>query len=116
MPHRGLKTFTVTMASGESLTAAFQPGGPWSAVYALIPSFSTNAAVEVFGSNDGTTYNRVMHPPINSSTVGTNAFVVASGVTGWVPIHPAGAFYSVKLHATGAVANGAEFKIICAQS
>ena len=104
-------SFTVSMLSGESLTSAIQLGRSWTNVYALLPSFSTNAAVELFASNDGVAYNRVMHPSVNSSTVTTNPYLISAAVTGWVKI-PAD-FPYIKLHATAAVANGATFKVIC---
>lgn len=111
MSYQGFASFTASMPSGESLTSAIQLGNAWTNVYALIPSFSTNATVEIFGSNDGVLYNRVMHPSINSSTVTTNPYLISAAVTGWVKI-PA-EFPYIKLHATAAVNNGATFKVIC---
>lgn len=108
--YRGFRSVTVSMASGASTTGTIQVSDPRDQVYVLVPSFSTNAAISVFGSADGTTFARVMQAPVNSSTTQVNQFRIASGTTGWVPV-PAD-FPFIQLAATDTVANGASFTVI----
>lgn len=110
MADKAFRTVTVTIPAGASSTSSIHIGEPREAVYALIPSFSTNAAISVYGSVDGTTFSKVMHPPINSATTAINQFRIASGTTGWVPI-PAD-FPYIQLAATDTVAAAASITVI----
>ena len=100
------RTVTATLASAASLTDAIQVGSPREKVYALLPSLSTNAATEIYGSYDGTTYARCVNGTTGSLTV------AVSGTTGWVEIPFR--FPYLKIHTTGAVDNGASYTIVFA--
>lgn len=106
--------FAATMSSGGTLTAEVDLGRVFENVYMLVPSGTTNSAyfikVARTASASGGTYHRCTHPPLNSSTVTTNDFVIASGATGRVIPIPNGIRY-MKIESEIAIADGATYRI-----
>ena len=106
-----VKSLTVSIASNGTLSEAAMLGEQgYSQVYVDMPSFSTNAAVRVYGSGDGSTY-RYMHMAVpNTATVGTTTMVIASGANNrWIPL-PAWAPY-MKFQVTGTVCAAADIRV-----
>lgn len=104
--------FKKTMASGGTLTSAYDLGRMWQSVWLAVPSMTSNSQVQIQGSHDGTTFRRVMHPPINSSTVGVNVFAISSAATNSIVPIPNG-FQYLKVETTATVDSGCEFVVIC---
>jgi hypothetical protein len=100
------------MASGGTLTSAYDLGGWYKTLYLEIKSMPSNSALLIQSSRtvDGT-YRRVYHPTINSSTVGTNPYTVSSAATSAIVPIP-GVHRYLKIEATMAVDNGTTFNII----
>jgi hypothetical protein len=112
MAHGAISVFNVTIASGATLSSEVDLGRSWAKVY-IDP---TGAASEVrfqAAASSGGTYRQVYLPqPSSTSTVQTNAWKVASAISGGVIEAPAGLRF-VKVEATAAVANGATLKLYC---
>ena len=107
---------TATMASAGTLTSQLNLGGrAWQTVYLKVPTMASNSAVRIHGSSDNSTFQIIKHPPINSATVATNDYTIASTATNtWVPIP--NAFRYLKIETTATVDNGAEFVVLCADN
>lgn len=110
MGHGVACKFTVTMASGATLTGSLDLGRAYGKVY-LDP---TGAASEVriqAAAASGGTFRQVYHPSINSSTVGANMFKIPSSVSGGLIEIPNGLRF-IKVETTATVDNGATFTLI----
>lgn len=69
--------------------------------------------IYVQGSTDGTNFRRIVLPVANSSTIGTNTFVVASTATNRMVQLPFKGLPYMKLEITTAPATTASFNLIC---
>lgn len=107
------KTATIASAAATSDGASFG-GLAISQVNAYVPSMSTAAALTIQGSIDGTTYVRLYHPPINSSTVACNPMVIPSGaVTGGAYLQiPVAGLQAIRFVASDVVNNGLIIKVV----
>lgn len=104
--------FTISMASGGTLTSALDLQGNWTNVYLQIPPI-TNTVFAIKASDSATgTFARVKHPAINSSTLTANDYLIASTATNCVVPIPVGLRF-VKVETEIAVADGATFKVLC---
>jgi uncharacterized protein YhdP len=104
-----------TIASAASTSAGAMFGGvAISQINAYIPSMSTAANLAVQGTIDGTTYVRLYHPPINSSTVACNPIVIPSGaVTGGAYVQiPVAGLQGIRFVATDVVNNGLAIQVV----
>lgn len=111
MAHGIYKVYPVTIASGATLSSEIDLGMAFARIY-IDP---TGAASEVrfqAAATSGGTYRQVYLPNVNTSTVGTNIWKVASAVSGGIIEAPAGLRY-IKVETTAAVANGVSLKLIC---
>lgn len=105
--------FTLTMTSGATLTSAIDLQGGWINAYLVIPTMTSNTQIAIQTSDKETgTFRRVKHPTINSSTVATNDYIIASSATNCVVAIPGGLRY-VKVETTATVDAGATFQILC---
>ncbi len=107
-----VKVFTGTLASAAS-TVAIDVSQAWQKVFVAVPSFSTNAAVDCFGSADGTTYYQFKEQ-VNTAPVQFQSFIIASSSNNAllsVPYHVR--YYQFRT--TGVVDNGATFTLICSE-
>jgi len=100
--------------AGATTSGEVELGRSWHSVYLEIQSMVSNSELHIYGANEsGGEYRRIYHPSLNSSTVGTNGFAIASSVSnGIVPI-PAGTRY-MKVVATATLSFAANFNVICA--
>lgn len=107
---------TATMASAGTLTSQLDLGGRvWNSVYLRIPTMTSNSQVRIHGSVDNSQYSIIKHAPINSSTIGTNDYAIASASTNvWVPIPSS--FRYIKIETTATVDNGTAFTVLCADT
>jgi len=112
MGHGARAVFSVTMASAASLSPAADLGRAWGRVYVEIPTMNSNTQCHFLGSSDGTTYRAVYFDSLNSSTVGTNLYSIASAVTNAIVPAPPGIQY-LKVKTTATVDNGCVYKFIC---
>lgn len=107
-----IRPYTVTIASGATLSAEIDLGKAWSKVY-LDP---TGAASEVrlqaaaVASAAGGTYRQIYYQNVASTSAGI--LKVGSAVSGGLVEVALGAQF-VKVETTAAVANGATLKLIC---
>lgn len=102
MSHGLYKVYTVTMASGGTLSSECDLGRGYENVYLEIPSMTSNSQHYIqVASVTGGTYRRVCHPAINSSTVGINDLAIHSAATSrLVPIPNGFQFYKIETTAT----------------
>jgi hypothetical protein len=114
MGHGAYVVHDATVSSFSTTSGEVELGRAWHSVYLEIPSMTSNSEIHIYGANEsGGEFRRIYHPSLNSSTVGTNGFAVASAVSnGIVPI-PAGTRY-VKVATTATISFTAAFQIICA--
>lgn len=106
-------TFQATMTSGATLTSEVKLSRSWQNMLLVIPSMTSNSEVRLQVSDtSGGTYRQLMHPAINSSTVGTNIYKIASSATNCAVPIPAGYQY-IKIETTATVDSGTVFKVIC---
>ncbi len=113
MGHGAQSTFPATMASGGTLSAEVKLGRSWQNMFLVIPSMTSNSEIRIQVCDvSGGTYRQLMHPSINSSTVATNIYKIASSVTSVAVPIPAGYQY-MKVETTATVDGGQTFKVIC---
>ncbi len=106
------KAMPATMASGGTLSAAIDLGGSYDVAYLEIPTMVSGTAYAIQAATEITgTYRRVKHPSLNSSTVATNDFLIASSATNCLVPIPSGLRY-LKVETTATVDNGALFKVV----
>lgn len=112
MAHGADSIFSVTIASGATLSSEINLGRSWARVY-IDP---TGAASEVRfqgATESGGTYRQIYLPQSPStSTVQANAWKVSSAISGGMIEGPGGIQF-MKVETTAAVANGATLKLIC---
>lgn len=115
MGHGLYKTYSVTMASGATLTSELNLSRGYESMYLMVPSMTSNTQLHIQTSDSlGGTYRRVKLPVINSSTVAAPVdFNIHSAATNcFVPL-PFGLQY-IKVETTATVDGGTVFKVICA--
>jgi len=113
MSHGPLSVYTATMATNTTLTSSADLSRAWKTVYLQVPTMTSGTQLHIQASDTlAGTYRRVYHPPINSSTVGVNAFAIASSATNCLVPIPNGLRY-IKVEATAVVSFDCAFKIIC---
>ncbi len=115
MPTGSVIFKSATIASAASTSAGAIFGGmAISQINAYFPSMSTAAAISVQGTIDGSTYVRLYHPPINSSTVACNPIVIPSGaVTGGAYIQiPVAGLQGVRFVTSDVVNNGLAIAVV----
>ena len=113
MGHGANPVYIVTMASGGTLTSQIDLSRAWNTVYLVVASMNSNTQLHIQGSDsNGGTFRRLYHPTLNSSTVGTNVFAIASAMSnGIVPIPNSVRF--LKVESTATVDDGCTYKMIC---
>ena len=116
---RVISVFKATMASGGTLSARADLQAGWQYCYLEIPTMTSNTQIHIQAlaasdsNNEATSvYRRVRHPPLNSSTVDTNVFAIASSATGCMVPIPNG-FRYLKIETTATVNDGCLFRIVC---
>jgi len=92
--------YTAAIAANGTSTSGLDLGDTFRTVYGQIPSFSTNAAINVLGSIDGSNFYNVAGYEITSAN--NNAFNAL----------PAG-FRYLKFQVTGTVCAAADITVIC---
>lgn len=111
----GQTFYMATMASGATLTSEVDLGTAWENVYLRVPTMTSNTQLHIQASTrltaDGGIYRRICHPSLNSSTVTTNDFAIASSATNRIIPIPNG-FRYMKVESTATVDNGAVFRIL----
>jgi len=93
-------SYAVSLDANGTSTTGLDLGDTFSKVYGLIPSFSTNAAVNVLASQDGSTFYEVAGAQITSGN--NNA---------WNDLP--NAFRYLKFQVTGTVCAAAQIDVIC---
>lgn len=104
--------FKATLASGAATADFDLSKRGWRTVFLEIPSLSTNAAIDVAGSADGSTYKQI-YLSVNTSTAQWGALTIPSSVANASVELPVSYQY-IRLTTSAAVADGATFKAICA--
>lgn len=70
--------FTTTMTSGNSL-ATFDLGGAWHYNYLIVPTMTSGANIELWGTIDSaTTYFQIRQPPGPTITAQMPSFIIAA--------------------------------------
>lgn len=105
-------TYSVPFASGATSSSQIKMDRSFNGVYLVVPTMTSNTEMYIQGSDDGTTFRRVFHPSINSSTVSTNKFAIVSGATNCIVPVPNGLKYYI-IETSATVDSGCTFKLIC---
>jgi hypothetical protein len=106
--------FAKTMSSGGTLTGEIDLSNAWGSVYLEIPTLTSSPGDMYIkaAATTGGTFRRVRHPSINSSTVTTNLFTIASACTNCIVPVPNGLRF-LKVETDNTVADGCVFRVIC---
>jgi hypothetical protein len=111
MGHGAITRYTVTMASGATLTPVADLSRGWTRVYLDPTGAASEVRIQAAGAS-GDTYRQVYQPSVNSSTAAANIFKIPSSVSGGLIEIPPGLRY-VKVETTAAVTNGNQFILVC---
>jgi hypothetical protein len=114
MSYGPIQVFTGLIASGASTSSSFDLGGKaYSRVFVEVSSMSTAAAMDVWGSSDGTTFRPVFER-VNTAPVQYQTHIVASGVGANGGIAPLDVCYQyVQFRASAVVSGGVTLKLHC---
>lgn len=114
MSYGPCQVFTGSIASGASTVTSIDLGTKsFSKVFVEVSTMSTAAAIDVFGSADGTTFRPVFER-INTAPVQYQTMFVASGVGANGGIAPiATGFRYVQFRASAVVSGGVTLKLHC---
>ena len=117
MSYGPMKVFShsgLSIASGASTSSNFYLDKGYSYVYAEVSSMSTAAALDVWGSLDGTTFRPVLQQ-VNTATVQCQAMAVASAVGANGGFGPVGQVITpyIQFRASAVVSGGVTIKLIC---
>lgn len=108
------QVFTGTIASGASTVTSIDLGTKgYSRVFAEVGTMSTNAALTVFGSSDGTNFKPVFER-VNTAPVQYQTLTVATGTIGGIAdlTGIAGIRYA-QFQASAVISGGCTIKLIC---
>lgn len=107
------KVFTGSILSGASTLTSINLDKSYTKIYAEVSSMSTAAAIDVFGSTDGTTF-RPIFERVNTATVQFATMVVATSVGANGGLCPMDIIYPyVQFRASAVVSGGVTIKLIC---
>jgi len=115
MSYGPVKVFTVTMASGGTLSSEANLGQAWDCAYLEIASMNSNAQHHIQAAvSAGGTYRRVTVVPVTMSTQAAALVVwnVHSSCSNHIVPLPRGLQF-VKVETDVTVDNGQTYKIIC---
>ena len=107
------QVFYKTLASGATSSSGYDFGRAFQNVYLEIPSMASGSDFYIQGSSDGTTFRRVMHPPVASSSIQVQTFVIGSAATGRIVQVPAGFRYMKVEVSTALTDTVSTFNFIC---
>lgn len=105
--------FTVSIASGLTLSAEVDLGQAYQRIYAYPVNLASEVRFQIAEKLAGT-YGQLLFMPINSSTVSNNIVKIGSAASAAYSEIPAGYRY-MKVETTAAVANGGTCKILCSE-
>lgn len=112
MSYGPIKVFSGAIASGASSTQIFLDKA-YSKVFAEIGSMSTAAALDLWGSSDGSTY-RPSYERVNTASVQYQAVSISTSVGANGGIAPIEAIYPyLQFRASAVVSGGVAIKLIC---
>jgi hypothetical protein len=118
MGHGLHQVFVKTMASADSVISGWDLGRAFSKVYLQIPTMSSNSALDVYASVDGSSFYQIRKEAVSTSTVQAHSYIVAASAAangGIVPLP--GGFRYYKIQATDSAPTAATtFKIICSDN
>jgi hypothetical protein len=105
--------FTASMASGGTLTTIANLTRGWANIFLEVPTLTSNTQIHVQGAFTTTdTFRRVKSVVVQTNSIQTNTFAIASGATNALIPLPAG-MICYKVETTATVDDGATFRIIC---
>jgi hypothetical protein len=110
-PARHFAVYTCTMTSGATLTNQIDLGGAYTNAFLEIPAITNSVHFIKAANSDSGTFRRVYNPPLNSATVGANAFAIVSTATNCIVPIPQGLRY-LKIESEIAIADGATYRVI----
>ena len=111
MPYGPVKVFYGTIASGASTCTSIDLGKSWSRIFCRVSSFSTNAEVSVFGSDNGNTFVTLYERVKTASMQYQQILIPSSVLNGIVPIDCP--LQYVQFRASAVVSGGGSFVMIC---
>lgn len=104
--------YTVSMASGSTLSSAITFTRAWDSMLLEIPTMTSGTDVYLKGSTDGTTYRRIYHEPTIANAA-PGAVYVTSAVTNCIVELTQGYYPYLKVElSTAMTATPATFKVI----
>jgi hypothetical protein len=113
MSYGPFAVFTVSMASGGTLSTYADLKRGWANIFLEIPTMTSNTQYYIQGAFSPTdTFRRIKHVVVQTNSIQTNTFTIHSSVTnGLVPM-PAG-MICFKVETTSTIDNGCTFRLIC---
>lgn len=115
MAHGVSQYFEATVDSFATSSSEVDLGRAFPTAYLVIPTMTSNTAIHIQGCEEsGGTFRRVYHPSINSSTVTTNVFTIASATTNAIVPIPNALRY-LKVETTATISFTAAFRVICGE-
>ena len=107
------RVYTVSMASGATLTTSINLNRAYDVMYLQVPSMISNSNMMIQAAASlAAVYNRVVTIQANTSTIGHNTFIIGSGATGHCIQLPAGLQF-LKIETTASCDSGETFTLIC---
>lgn len=111
MSYGPLKVYTASIASGAS-SVSLALDRAYSTLYGELSTMSTAAAIDLWGSTDGTTFRPVFER-VNTAPVQYQTMVVASGVGANGGVFPINTIYPyLQFRASAVVSGGVTVKLI----
>ena len=108
-----IKSMTVSIDSNGTLSTVCQLGEVvYDKVLVQVPTFTTAAAMRIYGSCDGTTYSYLHGSDLNSSVVGGVTMEIGSAPNGCLVQLPYWAS-NMKFQVTGTVCASADITVFC---
>lgn len=106
-----VKVFTGLIASGASTSSGIKLDRVYSRVFLQVPSMTTQAAIDVWGSSDDTTYYQV-YERVNTAPVQYQSLIVGTNCSNaLVPLDVH--FSYVQFRTSAVVSGGATFTMHC---
>lgn len=113
MSYGPIKVFTGTIASGASTVTSIQISPGFRQVYLACSTMSTAAAMDVYASDNGTTFYQVLER-VNTAPVQYQSLTVASSVGSNGQTVPLNIVYPyLQFRTSAVVSGGVTIKLIC---
>lgn len=117
MAHGLITVYTGSIAANAKTSSTYDLKRTYDTVYIQVPSMTAFAitgtcAIYVQGSYNGSTFARLYHPPVNTSSSGLNVFELPTTVSSAVVPIPNGLRY-IRIETANTMSAAVDFNVIC---